>query len=321
MTKTAPKRILAIDGGGIKGVFPASFLAKVEDAIGDRIANYFDLIAGTSTGGIIALGLGLGLTARDVLGFYEKSGPEIFGGNPLAKTIRRIGFSKYSDQPLREALESVFGDRRLGESNNRLVVPSLNLENGEVYIYKTAHHPRFEYDYREKAVDVALATAAAPTYFPTHRSAAGTPLVDGGVWANNPTGMATVEAIGVLGWAAESLRVLSLGCTSEPLGIGKARVAAMGAGYWVTRLVSLFTTAQSFSSLGTAYVLAGHDAVLRVDPSVPPGRFGLDAHKEIDSLRGLGVSEARKALPKVRDMFVNDGYAERFKPHKTSSEP
>ncbi len=316
MTELAPRRILAIDGGGIKGVFPASFLAAVEDAIGDRIGNYFDLIVGTSTGGIIALGLGLGLSAQDILAFYEESGPEIFGGNRLVKTVRWLGVSKYSDRPLKEALESVFGDRRLGESANRLVVPSLNLENGEVYIYKTAHNPRFERDYKEKAVDVALATAAAPTYFPTHRSAAGTPLVDGGVWANNPTGMATVEAVGVLGWPAESLRVLSLGCTVEPLGIGKARVAAMGAGYWMTRLVSLFTTAQSFASLGTAYVLAGHEAVLRVDPSVPPGRFGLDSHKEIASLKGLGSAEARKALPKVRRMFVDEGLVEQFTPYK-----
>src|SRR2546421_12093373 len=65
------RRILAIDGGGIKGVFPASFLASIEDAIGDRVANYFDLIVGTSTGGIIALGLGLGMSAADILQFYE----------------------------------------------------------------------------------------------------------------------------------------------------------------------------------------------------------------------------------------------------------
>ena len=80
------KRILAIDGGGIKGVFPASFLATVEDTINDNIANYFDLIVGTSTGGIIALGLGLGLSAKDILEFYEKSAPHIFGGNCFCDT-------------------------------------------------------------------------------------------------------------------------------------------------------------------------------------------------------------------------------------------
>ena len=313
MTEPAFRRILAIDGGGIKGVFPASFLATVEESIGDRIGNYFDLIAGTSTGGIIALGLGL--SAKDVLHFYENSGPAIFGGSRLLKTIRWAGVSKYSDQPLRKALESIFESRRLGESAKRLVIPSVNLENGEVYVYKTAHHPRFERDYRDKVVDVALATAAAPTYFPTHRSSAGTPLVDGGVWANNPTGMATVEAIGVLGWARESLRVLSLGCTTEPLAIGRARFAALGATYWATRVTNLFMKTQSFASMGTAYVLLGHEPVLRVDPHVAPGRFGLDAHKESESLKGLGVSEARNALPDIRHLFISEGAANRFEPH------
>ena len=74
------RRILSIDGGGIKGVFPASFLATVENSIEGQLADYFDLIVGTSTGGIIALGLGLGLSASDILRFYEDSGPEIFGG-------------------------------------------------------------------------------------------------------------------------------------------------------------------------------------------------------------------------------------------------
>lgn len=308
------KRILCIDGGGIKGIFPASFLATVEDTIDDQIANYFDLVAGTSTGGIIALGLGLGMSARDVLQFYEEEGPKIFGGNRVIKGLRWLGVSKYDNRHLRESLENVFGERRLGESANRLVVPSLNLENGEVYIYKTAHHPRLERDYRESAVDVAMATAAAPTYFPTHRSSAGSPLVDGGVWANNPTGLAVVEALGVLEWPRESLRILSLGCTSEPLGIGKGRVSALGASYWMTRIVDVLMSAQSFSSLGTAYVLTSHEAVLRVDPEVAPGRFSIDSHKEADSLRGLGDSEARKALPQVRSMFVEEGSAERFTP-------
>ena len=143
--------------------------------------------------------------------------------------------------------------------------------------------------------------------------------VDGGVWANNPTGLAVVEAVGVLGWPRESLRVLSLGCTSEPLGIGRARFLALGASYWATRIVDLFMSAQSFSSLGTAYVLTSHEAVLRVDPAAPAGRFGLDAHKETESLKVLGASEARKELPRVRSMFIDEGNAERFDPYERIS--
>ncbi len=182
------KRILSIDGGGIKGVFPASFLTEIEKQTGRNIADYFDLIVGTSTGGIIALGLGMGFSAANILDFYEKNCDAIFSGNRFLKCLRHLYLSKYSSEPLKNALEKTFGNRKLGESSKRLVIPSLCLENGEVHIFKTAHNQRFMYDYKERVVDVALATAAAPTYFPTHRLAAGTPLVDGGMWVNNPVG-------------------------------------------------------------------------------------------------------------------------------------
>ena len=295
------KRILAIDGGGIKGVFPASFLATVEDSIGDNVANYFDLIVGTSTGGIIALGLGLGLSAKEILAFYEEFGPHIFGGT------RRLGWfrSKYNSAPLKEALDTCFRKKKLGDSKKRLVIPSLNLENGEVYIYKTAHHPRLERDYKEKAVNVALATTAAPTYFPTHRSAAGTPLIDGGLWANNPMGVAVVEAITVLDWPRDSLKVLSLGCT-EPLNVNWGRRIPLGKSYWVFKLLDVFMHAQSHGSLGTAKLLAGHDNIIRIAPSVSHGKFSLDRTKEINSLKGLGDSEARNAMPKLREVFFTN---------------
>ena len=310
------KRILAIDGGGIKGVFPASFLATVEDTIEDNIANYFDLIVGTSTGGIIALGLGLGLSAKELLAFYEEHGPTIFKGNRGLRWLRWLGTSKYSKTPLENALKCCFGDRRLGDSKKRLVIPSLNLENGEVHIYKTAHHPRLEMDYKENAVDVAMATASAPTYFPTHRSIAGIPLIDGGLWANNPVGMAVVEAITLLDWPRDSLKVLSVGCTTEPLNVNLGRRIPLGRPYWAFKLLDVFMHVQSHASLGTALLLAGHDNVVRIDKDVSQGKFGLDKTKEIDSLRGLGVSEARYALPKLREVFLGD-HVEQFVPfHK-----
>ena len=307
------KRILTIDGGGIKGVFPAAFLATVEDAIERNVGDYFDLIVGTSTGGIIALGLGLGLSAKELLAFYEEHGPTIFKGNRGLRWLRWLGTSKYSKAPLENALKSCFGDKRLGDSKKRLVIPSLNLENGEVHIYKTAHHSRLETDYKESAVDVAMATASAPTYFPTHRSIAGIPLIDGGLWANNPVGMAVVEAITLLDWPRDSLKVLSLGCTTEPLNVNLGRRIPLGKSYWGFKLLDVFMHVQSHASLGTALLLAGHDNVVRIDKDVSQGKFGLDKTKEIDSLKGLGASEARYALPKLREVFLGD-HAEPFVP-------
>lgn len=297
------KKILCIDGGGIKGVFPAAFLADIEEKLDKPIVDYFDLIVGTSTGGIIALGLGMGLSAKEILDFYERRGPTIFRGNRSIGLIRWLGAAKYNPAPLKMALEEVFGDRVLGESKTRLVIPSLDLETGQVHVKKTAHHVRFERDYLERVIDVALATAAAPTYFPTHRSQAGVPLIDGGMWANNPMGAAAVEALGVLEWNKGDVRLLSVGCTDSPLNVGANRKSRLGLNYWAKRLVSVMMAGQSSGSIGTALLLLGHDNVRRISPVVNNGRFKLDRTSDIEGLRALGASEARTQLPLIRDMF------------------
>ena len=285
-----------------------------EQSLGQPIATYFDLIVGTSTGGIIALGLGLGLSARDVLSFYEEHGPSIFRGSRAARALRQIGISKYNSNPLREALRTLFGDRKLGESTRRLVVPSCNLDTGEVHIWKTSHHPRLERDYTASVVEVALSTAAAPTYFPTHRSSAGIPLVDGGMWANNPVGIALVEATGILEWPRDSLRVLSLGCTTTPLSTGVLRNRALGWLFWRMKVTEVLMAAQSSGALGMATHLIGdRNNLVRISPTVSEA-FTLDNVREIRSLKGLGDSEARKALPSLRPLFFAHP-ADEFVPH------
>jgi uncharacterized protein len=162
-----PFRILSLDGGGIRGVFPAAFLAKLEEHLDAPIGSYFDLIAGTSTGGIIAMGLGLGLSAKDIMKLYEEQGPAIFDQHHsgFANFIRRRlrgalhwVDSKYSSQPLLDALTEILGQRRLGESRTRLVIPAWHQMLEPVDIYKTAHHPRLETDYKRLALEAAMAT-------------------------------------------------------------------------------------------------------------------------------------------------------------------
>ena len=273
------------------------------------------MVTGTSTGGIIALGLASGLSAHEILDFYLEHGPGVFCGPKLPRKLRQWALGKYDAGGLSGALDRVFGDRRLGESMTRVVIPAVNLETGEVHVYKTSHHPKFERDYRQRVVDVAMATAAAPTYFPTHLSQTGIPLIDGGVFANNPSGLAAVESIGILGWQRGDFAILSLGCGDEPLAVGRGRHRNLGRLYWASKLADVFMAAQSSSSMGTAYLLAGHDNVRRVSPRVAPGRFGLDVTKEIPALHGLGDSEARKALPGLRTMFF-DAKADPFTPYR-----
>ena len=123
------KRILCIDGGGIKGALPASFLATIEEATGERVIDHFDLIAGTSTGGIIALGLGLGFSAAEVKAFYENDGPSIFATFGLFASVRHVTKAKYEPTALRDALQKILGERRLGESATRLLIPAFEFDS------------------------------------------------------------------------------------------------------------------------------------------------------------------------------------------------
>jgi len=315
-------KILSVDGGGIRGVFPAAFLAKLEDHVNEPIGSYFDLIAGTSTGGIIALGLGLGLSARDILKLYEEKGRAIFDqqhgmiGNFVRQRLRgalHLFGSKYSSQPLHDALAGILGERRLGESRTRLVIPAWHPMLERVYIYKTAHHPRLETDFRVRALDAAMATAAAPTFLKPHMTDDAIELVDGGVWANNPIGVATIEAVGLLNWPADRLKILSIGTINDvkvpPRWRGKLSMASS--------VARLFMAGQSHSALGTAKIVTGdghdHRAIWRIDQTAPAGRYTTDDAARIAEMKNRGFTEAREQLPELRRHFF-DREAEPFVP-------
>ena len=308
------RRVLSIDGGGLKGVMPAAFLAEVECATGERIVDHFDLVVGTSTGGIIALGIGLELPCSQILDFYREKGPAVFGqsGGPMRSKVsglwrwaRRLVGNKHSAAPLRASLTEVFGDRRLGESKTRLVIPAWHSMRRRPHLFKTAHNARFELDHREHVVDVALATAAAPTYLPAHRLRGGLELVDGGIWANNPATVAAVEATAILGWTPETVAMLSLGCTDERLVLPRKMGLVSGA-----RLsVGMMFQGQSFAADSTARILLGgggaqRDPVMRVDVTVDWGFAKLDGVERIKDLEEFGRTEARQALPRMRKEFL-----------------
>jgi patatin-like phospholipase/acyl hydrolase len=208
-------QILSLDGGGIKGIFSAAVLAAIEDDLHTRVIDHFDLVAGTSTGGILAIGLGLGLTARQMLDFYLQEGEAIFANKLGTASLRQYVSCKFSAAPLETALKRHFGDKCFGHSTKRLVIPSYNLGENDVYIFRTAHTNDLKRDYKVPAWKVALSTSAAPTYFPSVRAVDNLRLIDGGVWANNPSMVAAVEAFGPLGIPLSSLRMLSIGTFEE----------------------------------------------------------------------------------------------------------
>ncbi len=309
------RRVLSIDGGGIKGVFPAAFLAEIERDLDHPIGSYFDLIVGTSTGGILAIGLALGLRASDLLRFYEEHGPKVFAGNRTVRWFRHWALAKYPREPLEAALRAVFGGRTIADAKTRLVIPSTHVQTGEVYLIKTPHHPSLTKDHRRSVVDAAMATAAAPSYFPAFSLSGTVPLVDGGVWANNPVGVAAVEAVGLLKWEPKSVRILSLGCTQAPFDAGLSRRFALGRFYWAKKFIEANFAAQDSSAVGMALHLTGKENLCRINPTVPKAVL-LDSAASIGSLKDLGEFHARKAQPTLAATFFRST-VEPFTPVKT----
>ena len=176
-------RVLSIDGGGIRGIFPAALLGELEERYlsGASVVQYFDLIAGTSTGGIIAIGLAAGLAGAELSDLYIRRGCEIFppAGNGLfgaagrrIRDLRQLFQYRCDREALMTMLTEIFGEQKFRQARNRLCIPSFDGRYGEVYIFKTPHHPDFLKDGSEFMTKVAAATAAAPTFFQPLQDAA-----------------------------------------------------------------------------------------------------------------------------------------------------
>jgi len=308
-------QILSLDGGGIRGIFSAAVLAAMEEDLNIRVIDHFDLIAGTSTGGIIAIALGLGLSPKEIVDFYLEEGGAIFS-NPLwLASLRRLFGSKFDNAPLVSALQKYFGDRRFGESTKRLVIPSYNLGEDDVYIFRTAHHARLRRDHKVPAWKVAQATSAAPTYFPASREVDHLRLIDGGIWANNPTMVAYIEAVGTLGVPTDDIRILNLG-TCDSINTRSAALDRGGLWQWRRSALEVVLRGQSASVAKHVRFLIGNNNLLRVDPPVPAGFFRLDSFERSSDLIGKAAHYSRVYMPQIETMFLHH-QAPHFTPEHT----
>lgn len=299
-----PFQILALDGGGIKGLFSAAVLAWIEEDAEARITDHFDLITGTSTGGIIALGLGAGLRPREIVQFYVDEAPRIFRRRYALGALKHWVLRKYPAGPLESALKRCFGAKRLSHSFKRLVVPAYNLGKDDVYLFKTPHHERLRRDFRVPMWEVALPTSAAPTYFPSCNGIDSMRLIDGGIWANNPTMVGIGEAVSMCGASLDSISVFSLG-TSSPVVVRPRYLDWAGRLLWAPSAVDLVLRGQSLGAQNQALHLLGSDRILRVDPKVPDGLFALD-RISVDELISSAAHDSR---------HIGPDFAKRFQSH------
>jgi hypothetical protein len=311
-------RILALDGGGLKGAFTAAALACWEKHTGRRIVDHFDLVAGTSTGGILAIGLGLGLSAEQMLEFYMKRGPVIFPVTRFRSRIwhvlRHLYRPKYSQTLLLRELEDAYysGGRPLlmNDSQCRLVVPAYHAVAGASHVFRTPHHPDLTTDANTQAAHAALATAAAPTFFTAakvHSMVTQSSYFDGGVWATSPTMAAIIEAVCFLRIPLERLDVLSVGTTDEPFTVSNQTRAGILGWIWRKRILDLLMSVQQESSLKLSRQLTTASRFLRVNVSTVPGKYRLDSPREIEQLAALGESRAldTEILGQVKSRFLN----------------
>lgn len=202
--------ILALSGGGVRGIFQATLLKYIEEELYKNTPLYqmFDMVVGTSTGSIVASALALGIPMKQVERCYKEEGEKIFD----KKRVKYLRSEWYSPNNLKKILKSQFQDKKMCEAKCNLLITSICLDN-----YK---HTLFTNDDDVEVVDAVMSSTAAPFYFPcyTFNNETGRSYLDGGLWANNPSMVAIMYAVNDLNIPIERIRVLSIGTTFFSLG-------------------------------------------------------------------------------------------------------
>lgn len=246
---------LALAGGGYRGLFTARVLEQIENQIQEPIGRRFDLISGTSIGGLIALAIGFEVPMSQVVKIFQEEGTNIFPESrrsPQGWISKKWDYfshrnkSRYSAEPLKVAIEKLIPkEKLLGDSKHALLIPAVNVTKGTLRIFKTPHSPHFFEDASRTACEVALATSAAPTYFPIAESK-GEYFADGGMFANAPDMVVAHEADYVFNVPANQFKLLSIGTINAGFAIAKTTNKNFGILNWMDegRLIDLAFGAQ-----------------------------------------------------------------------------
>lgn len=297
-------RVLSIDGGGIRGIIPALVLADLERRTGRRTWELFDLVAGTSTGGILACALTLPgevRSADELVKLYVEEGPAIFA-RPLVRevsTLRGLAEERYADGGLVDALRRYLGDARLRDARRDVLVTSYDLEAREPFFFKSW---REDSGADARAADAARATAAAPTYFePLLLTVGGRrrSLVDGGVFATNPAMCAYAEARRLR--PDEDVRLVSLGTGRLTRPIRHADAASWGLVQWVRPVLDVVFDGVADTVEYQLRQLLGDERTHRFQIELEGASDDLDdaSPGNLDALVSLGRELVREEAPRL----------------------
>jgi len=283
--KRNPFRILSLSGGGYLGLYTAVVLAGLEQRAGEPLGRRFDLIAGTSVGGVLAMALAFEVPLQRIVELFRFRGGEVFSPRrlPSGAVTRLIDLTrsvlgpKYSGQALRAALQAEFGKRKMSDALHAMVIPAVDISSSATKVFKTPHVPASRGDEALPVVDVALATCAAPAYFPSVQ--VGDSLyADGGLFAVAPDQVALHEAEHFMGVDVASVRMLSVGTATAGYQPAESVEADAGAVGWLTdgRLILTLISVQQQHVQAMMEDRLG-DRYMRLDAQWPPqGGLGID---------------------------------------------
>jgi patatin-like phospholipase/acyl hydrolase len=291
-TIVATKRILAIDGGGIRGLIPALALERIEASTRRPTHALFDVIAGTSTGGILAAGLGIGLPASDLVALYRDNGEDIFNSSIVRKIACFVLGPEYAARSLEARLQEKLGDARLADAKTGLLITSFDMRRGEAWFFRREDARDDPSDFAKNCLlrEICRATSAAPTYFaPTQLSKSLRPdavLVDGGVFANNPAMCALVDKREGANGDTQAVLMLSLGTGSVPHPVTFSGTQWWGKIRWAQPAIGALLDGQADTVEFQLQQLLGGDQYLRLQTPLLVANEAMDNARKpnIDAL-------------------------------------
>ena len=279
--------ILSIDGGGIRGVFPAHLLYCMKHRLGINIEEHFDMIAGTSTGSIVAAAVACKIDPGKVVAMYKEHGPKIFSRKKSWLPQRFVKYQQglenlYENEALKTALVETFGEVRLGEIPIPLLMPATDIGNGGVHVFKSAYQKDYDRDGKVLLHQAVLASCSAPTYFnPTKVDEY--LLADGGLWANNPSLAAVIDAKRRLNVELSDIRILSLGTghAKTCYGVNADRNWGLLNGWKGKEFISFMMSLQAQTTHNYLQLMLQEDQILRLD-------FDSDCPLPLDDCSAIG---------------------------------
>ena len=337
-------RILSLAGGGLRGSFAIGLLAELEQHLEHPIGEYFDLIAGTSTGSITACALCKGMAASEIEDFYNQHAERIF--KPRERFVPKSWYrpfyaiakkllatrmpgdldhffqSKYCPFSLNDALEMGFGDDTLTDlTKSRLLVTTVNLTDGKTRVFRTPHLPRQSETHQWRVVDVITASAAAPTYFPHKTMPDGKAYVDGGLWAIDPGFAALSEAVRITEqcrrnedqpFLIEDVWMLSLGTGQSTYSLSPPDADA-GMLYWGQHVAEVMSISQVQGiQLPLQFVL--ENRYRQIDFELSDPSWTLDNLDVVGDLFELGHQRGREVIDELSAVFLGET-TDRYTPY------